>query len=57
MFQKFEELDPINIDSRRNPWVLRLEFDRRKLVEKNINMRRKLIKFYVLHSSLDIVDM
>ena len=38
VYKEFESLDKLGEESERNPWVLRLEFDRRKMLEKNIKM-------------------
>jgi len=38
IYNKFEDLVEDNCDTIRNPWVLRLEIDRKKLIDKNIKM-------------------
>ena len=38
IYNEFQSLNIEECDSQINPWVLKLQFDRRKLVEKNIKM-------------------
>ena len=38
MYKEFESLDPLGKNCSVNPWVLRIEFDRKKLVDKCIKM-------------------
>ena len=38
IYHKFDEIDPIEKDCKKLKWVLRLEFDRKELMNKNITM-------------------
>ncbi len=38
IYKVFEELNPLNPDSYRSPWVLKLEFNKAKMMDKNIKM-------------------
>ena len=38
IYKIFEELNPINPTSYRSPWVLKLEFNKAKMMDKNITM-------------------
>jgi len=38
IYKIFEELNPLDPDSYRSPWVLKLEFNKAKMMDKNIKM-------------------
>jgi DNA-directed RNA polymerase II subunit RPB1 len=38
IYSEFEEFEPISSNISKNPWILRLEMDKRKMMDKNIKM-------------------
>ena len=40
IYEEFEEIDPYPLPKKneRLPWILRIEFDRRKMLDKGVNM-------------------
>jgi DNA-directed RNA polymerase II subunit RPB1 len=54
IYKKFNEIDPINRDCKKLKWVLRLEFNRKELMNKNITMND--IHFAIISDRKDSND-
>ena len=58
IYKLFSELDPQPVKLQDNPWLIRLEFNRRKIIEKKITMEdiQLILKEYYPNSSLMFMD-
>ena len=58
IYKLFSELDPLPSKIQDNPWLIRLEFNRRKIIEKKITMEdiQLILKEYYPNSSLMYMD-
>ena len=58
IYRVFSELDPQSVHIPNNPWVIRLEFDRRKIIDKKITMEdiNLVLKEHYPSASLMFMD-
>ena len=58
IYRVFSELDPQAISIPENPWVIRLEFDRRKIIDNKITMEdiNQVVKIAFPQSSMMFMD-
>jgi DNA-directed RNA polymerase II subunit RPB1 len=58
IYKVFSELDPQAVQIPTNPWVIRLEFDRRKIIDKKITMEdiNRILKINKPNASLIYTD-